>query len=80
METCTPLEQLHFPNLLFWEFALRRILTFIYCRSHSVVWSLSWKVFSCSAGQGIPHFYGTQRFITMFTKACHWLPLWAQCI
>jgi len=22
----------------------------------------------------LPHFYGTWRFITVFTRACHWTP------
>jgi hypothetical protein len=31
-----------------------------------------WKTDSCLAGQEIPHLYGTQSFITMFTRAHHW--------
>jgi hypothetical protein len=28
----------------------------------------------------IPAFYGTQRFINMFTRAFHWLTSWSRCI
>jgi len=31
------------------------------------------------ASQEIP-FYGTQVFITVFTRACHWSLSWARCI
>jgi len=31
-------------------------------------------------GKKLPAFYGTQRFITMFTGACHWSLSWSRCI
>jgi hypothetical protein len=35
---------------------------------NSMEQSPSWKVENCSASQAIPHFYGIQRFITMFKE------------
>jgi hypothetical protein len=40
----------------------------------------SWEANNHLAGQKIPHIYGTWRFITMFTRACHWSLIWASCI
>jgi hypothetical protein len=43
-----------------------------------MVQDILWKVDSHSACQTIACFlYGTQRFITLFTKACHWTLSWA---
>jgi hypothetical protein len=39
-----------------------------------------WEASSHSASQDISHFYGTGRFITVFTKACHCSLSWARCI
>jgi len=47
---------------------------------HSVLQSPPWgKADSYSTGQGVPCFYGTCIFITLFKKDCHWA-LWARWI
>jgi len=40
--------------------------------------AFSWGTNGCSAGQEILYFYGTQRYITMFTTSHHWNPSWAR--
>jgi len=40
----------------------------------------SWEVTGHSASKETPTFYGTQRFITMFTRAHHWSQSWGRCI
>jgi len=35
---------------------------------------------SHSEVQEIPEFYGTRKFITVFTRARHWPLFWASCI
>jgi hypothetical protein len=45
--------------------------------SYSMVQDIIWKADSHSACQKISCFlYGTRRFITVFTKACHWTLSW----
>jgi hypothetical protein len=34
-------------------------------------WNLPWRIYSYSSDQEIPCFYGTRRFITVFTKPIH---------
>jgi hypothetical protein len=38
--------------------------------------SPSWEVDNCAATQEHPAFYGTRRFITVFTRALHWSLSW----
>jgi hypothetical protein len=38
----------------------------------SMVWRPFWKANGRSGSQWIPVFYGTQRFIIVFTGTCHW--------
>jgi len=40
--------------------------------------SPSWEANSHSASQEIPHFYGTQRFVSMFKTAYQWSLSWAK--
>jgi hypothetical protein len=40
--------------------------------------SPSWEAANCAATQELPAFYGTRRFITMFTRAFHWSLSWAR--
>jgi len=47
--------------------------------TNSMVWS-PWEANSHSASQETLHFYGTGRFITMFTRACHLSLYWARWI
>lgn len=42
--------------------------------------SASCKDHSCSAGPQIHYSYGTRIFITMFTRAYHWIPSWARSV
>jgi hypothetical protein len=50
----------------------------VYLLNYSMVQDILWKVYSYSACQRIAYFlYGTQRFITMFTKAHHCTLSWA---
>jgi hypothetical protein len=50
----------------------------IFSLTHSMVQDIIWKVDCHSACQKISCFhYGTQRFITVFTKARHWILSWA---
>jgi hypothetical protein len=39
--------------------------------------SLSWEAVNCATTQEFPAFYGTQRFITVFTRALQWSRSWA---
>jgi hypothetical protein len=40
----------------------------------------SWEATSCANFQELPTFYGTQRFINMFTRALHWTLSWDRSI
>jgi len=40
--------------------------------------SPSWEASSHSAGQEIPAFYGTRRFITVFKTTRHWSLSWVR--
>jgi hypothetical protein len=42
--------------------------------------SPSWEAANCAASKNFPAFYGTQRFITVFTRALHWSLSWARSI
>jgi hypothetical protein len=42
--------------------------------------SPSWEAANCAATKNFPAFYGTWRFITMFTRALHWSLSWARSI
>jgi hypothetical protein len=48
--------------------------------TNSTLQSPSWEANSRSAAQEITAFYGNWRFITVFTKACHWSLSWARWI
>ena len=48
--------------------------------TYSVEQSLSWEANRFSASQEVPHFYGTRRFITAFTRARHLSISWASSI
>jgi len=37
-----------------------------------------WEANSRSANEDIPRLYGIRRFITVFTRACHWPLSWAR--
>jgi hypothetical protein len=39
--------------------------------------SPSWEATNCAAAQELPAFYGTRRFITVFTRGLHWSLSWA---
>jgi hypothetical protein len=39
-----------------------------------------WEVANCSAAQELPKFYGTPRYIIVFTRALHWPISWARSI
>jgi hypothetical protein len=45
--------------------------------TNSMERSPSWEANSHSASQDIPRFYGTRKFITMFTRSCHGCLTWA---
>ena len=47
---------------------------------HSMEQIPSWEANSFSASQEIPAFYGTRKFITAFTSACHLSLFWASSI
>jgi len=49
----------------------------ISCQLHAAE---SWEANSHYASQEIPHIYGTQRFITVFTRACHRSVSWVRWI
>jgi hypothetical protein len=42
--------------------------------------SPSWEAANCATTQELPAFYGTRRFITVFTRALHWFLSWARSI
>jgi hypothetical protein len=42
--------------------------------------SPSWEAASCTSLKNFPIFYGTQKFITVFTRALHWSLSWARSI
>jgi hypothetical protein len=51
--------------------------------SNSMEKSPSWEADSHSVTQLVskfPAFYGTQMFITVFVRACHWFLSWSRCI
>jgi hypothetical protein len=49
---------------------------FTYLLTYSVVQDIPWKADSQSTCQTVACFlYGTRRFITIFTKASHWIPI-----
>jgi hypothetical protein len=48
-----------------------------YLLTYPIVQDIIWKADSHSACQKIYVLYGTRRFITVFTKACHWTLSWA---
>jgi hypothetical protein len=71
------------PSIL-WSRARRTL-----CRqpslTHSLTHSLmelspSWEATNCEATKNFPAFYGTRRFITVFTIALHWFLSWARSI
>jgi hypothetical protein len=50
----------------------------IHSLTHSLMeLSPSWEATNCAATQELPAFYGTQMFITVFTRALHWSLSWA---
>jgi len=58
-----------FPTCCHYSFLPSFLPSFL---THPMVQDILWKVGSCSACQRISCFlYGTQRFITVLTKACH---------
>jgi hypothetical protein len=70
---------------------LSRHLSNIYLRSFPfiAIWyvscslmelSPSWEAANCAATQELPAFYGTWRFITVFTRPHHWSLSWARSI
>jgi hypothetical protein len=50
---------------------LLTLLYFTYLLTHSIVQDIHWRADSISAYQIIAFLYGTRRFITVLTKACH---------
>jgi hypothetical protein len=59
-----------------------QLITYLptYPPTHPPTQSPSWEVNSHSASQKITHFYGTRRFIAVFTRARHWFLSWARWI
>ena len=51
-----------------------------YLLTHSIQQSPSWEANQFSASQKIAHFYGSQRFITTFTSACHLSLSWTRSV
>jgi hypothetical protein len=55
-----------------------QLILFLMILTHSLMeLSSSWEVANCAATQA---FYGTRRFITVFTRALHWSISWARSI
>jgi hypothetical protein len=51
----------------------------IFLITHSLIeLSPSWEAANCAATQELPEFYGTRRFIAVFTRAVHWSLFWAR--
>jgi hypothetical protein len=53
-----------------------------YETTHSWSWAFLEKLPNVQLLKNFPAFYGTQRFITVFTRALHWSPFcarWIQC-
>jgi hypothetical protein len=53
---------------------------FLLCNTHSWSWVLLEKLPIVQLLKNFPAFYGTRRFITMFTRALHWSLSWATSI
>jgi hypothetical protein len=70
---------LNFITLFKWTILLRKHIN-IHILISSWKWALLEKPLVAQLFKNFPAFYGTQRFITVFTRALHWSLSWARSI